>query len=244
VASDPHGVWIGVGDWIDGTTPGHRFYDGATVNALVPDVLENADRYVTYCIEALIDILSPLSTRPGVILQGNHDVRRGIQWSGLAWALANRMGPNVQYGGDECLVRLRAETVSPTRGANVWVLHCAHGAGGGLLPGGKLWRHQRDVTSLTDADIAIRGHVHDSFARVLPIYSVSRKGDVRLIEKPRAFITAPGFMRNRIEGVNAYPATKTLPATDAGLIYLEVSNPRPGKKWSHGGHIRRVEAPF
>lgn len=245
IAADPHGLWVFVGDAISGTTPGHRFFDPATTQALDPEVFANLDKYVTYMLDELVKEMEPLRDRPGIIIQGNHDVRRGIQWSGLAWALANRLGPNVQYGGDEALVRVRAST-SDTRGRNVWTMHCCHGAGGGMLPGGKLWRHQRDITSLTTAEIAIRGHVHDSLTRIIYLYDVTRKSDkARLVEVPRAFLTAPGFMRSRIEGVNSYAATKTYPSTDQGLIYIEVHNPSPGaRSWNHQGKIFRHEAPF
>lgn len=247
IAGDPNGMWICVGDYISGTTPGHPFYDPATTKALDPEVLVNMDKYVAWMLNELVAEMEPLADRPGIVLQGNHDTRRGITWSGLAWAIANRLGPNVQYGGDEALIRVRASTPQKARGRCCWIIHAAHGAGGGMLPGGKLWRHQRDVTSLTTAAIAVRGHVHDSFCRVLYLYDVTRKGDnPRLVKVPRAFLTAPGFMEPRLENVNNYAATKTLPATDQGLVFLEVHNPRPfgDQNYSHQGRIYRRECPF
>ena len=248
IAADPHSLWVFVGDAISGTTPGHRFFDPATTQALDPEVFVNLDKYVTFMLDELVNEMEPLAGRPGVIIQGNHDVRKGIQWSGLAWALANRLGPSVQYGGDEALVRVRASTANKKRGRSVWTIHCCHGAGGGMLPGGKLWRHQRDITSLTTAEIAIRGHVHDSLTRIIYLYDVTRKNEKpHLVEVPRAFVTAPGFMRSRIEGVNSYAATKTYPSTDAGLIYIEVHNPvygNPERSDTHAGRIFRHECPF
>ena len=111
------------------------------------------------------------------------------------------------------------------------------------MGGAKMNAHQRDVMSLTTSEIAVRGHVHDSICRIIYLLDVTRKNETpRLVEKPRAMVTAPGFMRSRMENVNGYAATKTYPVSDAGLIFLDVHN--PAKNGEHGGKIYRQECQF
>jgi hypothetical protein len=240
VAADPHGMYVIVGDFVDGTTPSHHFFEP---DVIVPDIMQNMSQYVAATMLMLERMLEPLKDTPGVVIQGNHDVRKGgTLWSGIAWEMARRLG--AEYGGDECLVRIKASTPQKSRGNYVWVLHAFHGDGGGMYPGGKVNRFQNTVGHLTDADILVRGHVHDSDTRIVPLYSCTRKGGARMVEKRRAYVTAPAFMRNRVEGVNSYASRKGYPPSDDGLIYLEVANPSINKSKRDGTSMRRIEAPF
>ena len=236
IARDPHAFWICVGDLLDGTTPDHRWFE---IQAVDRDVLLNMDKYVSYCLLELEGVFAPLKNKPGVILQGNHDIRQGgTMWSGLAWELARRIG--AQYGGDECMVRVRVPNRPNRNTAYMWTIHAHHGVGGGLLPGGKLNRHVRDMSQLCDADIYVRGHVHDSMTRIQPIYTVNKRGKARLATRYRAFVTAPAFWPTRKEGLNNYASRKGYPPTDDGLIYLECHSPSK----DHDGRIFRKECPF
>ena len=242
IAADPHAIWICVGDLLDGTSPHHRWFE---VQAVDRDILLNMDKYVSYCLLELEAVFAPLRGIPGVMLQGNHDIRQGgTLWSGLAWELARRIG--AQYGGDECLIRVSASTTQ-SRGNAITKIHAFHGAGGGLLPGGKLNRHIRDMSQLCDADIYVRGHVHDSMCRIQPIYSCNIKGKARLQTRYKAFITAPAFWPTRKEGLNNYASRKGYPPSDPGLVYLERHNPNGGCQTDgsrHDGKIYRKECPF
>ena len=235
IASDPHAMYVLLGDLVDGTTIGHRFME---LQVIRPDVLLNMNEYASALITELSLELEPLKDTPGVILQGNHDIRQGVQYSGFAPEVARRV--DAQYGGDECLIRVMANGTNKTRGSTVWVVEAYHGAGGGQQPGAKINRQQRVQSLLTDADVSLSAHTHDSISRVVPTYTVSRKGPVRLMERPRAFIIAPGFVRNRMEGVNDYASRKGLPPNDQGLVYLECINQRTNVDRK----IIRHEAPF
>jgi hypothetical protein len=240
IAADPHSMWVLVGDMLDGTTPSHRWFE---VQAIEPTILMQMDRYISAALVELEAVFSPLKGTAGIILQGNHDMRKGgTLWSGLAWEMARRL--EVQYGGDEVLIRAKAPDgpPRPNRGATSWTVHAFHGAGGGLLPGGKINRHVRDMSQLADADIYVRGHVHDSMCRIQPCYSITQRGTPRLITKYKAFITAPAFWPARTENLNSYPSRKGYPPSDEGLIYLECLNPRSTS--NTGKRMVRHECPF
>ncbi len=224
VADDPHSIYIVVGDLIDGSTPGHRFFDTSVIR---PDVLMQMGRYVDYMTEELVELFKPLEGRSGVFLRGNHDIRKGIDYSGIVQSVARKVG--AAYAGDECLLRIRAK--EPNRDRNqIWKIYAHHGNGGGSFPGSKVNRFQHTVGVLAEADMYVRGHVHDSDCRIIHKISVTSKGEPHLTTHPRAFLTAPGYTPDRTDGVDGYAGQKGLPPLDHGIIFLHCQNEYQGGK--------------
>lgn len=223
VASDPHSIYIVVGDLVDGSTPGHRFFDTAVIR---PDVLMQMGNYVDYMTRELVELFEPLAGRSGIFIQGNHDIRKGIDYSGIVGNVATQIG--ARYGGDEVMVRIHANRQDGTR-PQMWKLYAHHGNGGGSFPGSKVNRFQHTVGVLADADLYVRGHVHDSDCRIIHKISVNNKGKARLTQSPRAFLTAPGYTPDRTDGVDGYAGQKGLPPLDHGIIFLHCQNERSGK---------------
>ena len=220
IASDPCGIYVVVGDLIDGTTPSHRFFEPGTIR---PEIVQEMGQYVHVMQEELVELFGPLAGKPGIFIQGNHDIRRGIQWSGIVPAVASRIG--ARYGGDECMVRIVAKDATGT-GKCAWTLHAHHGAGGGMFAGGKTNRFANTVGQLVDCDIMVRGHVHDSDARITHSYDVSLRGRARMVVRPHAFMTAPSFSPDRTEGVDNYASRKGYGPQDQGIMFLHCHNPR------------------
>ncbi len=223
IAADPCSMYVVVGDLVDGTTPGHRFFQASTIRS---EVLKEMGRYVDFMAEELIELFAPLDSRPGLFIQGNHDIRRGIDYSGIVGRVASAVG--ARYGGDECMVRImapRPDGKVPT----VWKLYAHHGAGGGITAGAKTTRAANTIGALAIADLFVRGHVHDGDCRITEKVSVSSVGAVRLTLHPSAIITAPSYAPTRTEGVCGYAGQKGLPPTDSGIMFLHCSNPRAGK---------------
>ncbi len=220
IAADPCSVYVVVGDLWDGTVSSHRFFEPSTIR---PEVVMEMSRYVDLMAEELTELFAPLEGRPGIFIQGNHDIRRGVEFSGIVGAVARRVG--ARYGGDECMARIVAKNATGSR-STVWTLHAHHGAGGGMYPGGKVNRFQNTVGQLADCDIYIRGHVHDSDARIVHIYGISRTGKPAMVKRPRAFLTAPSFSPDRTEGLNNYASRKGYGPQDQGITFLHCHNPR------------------
>ena len=222
VAADPHSIYIVVGDLIDGSTPGHRFFDTSVIR---PEVVRNMNSYVDYMAEELIELFGPLENHSGIFIQGNHDIRKGIDYSGIVGRVAAAVGG--RYGGDECLVRIHAPRPDGTHPQS-WKLYAHHGNGGGSFPGAKVNRFQHTIGVLADADIYVRGHVHDSDVRIINKVSVSSAGKPRLTTSPRAFLTAPGYTPDRTDGVDGYAGQKGLPPLDHGIMFLHCQNQMTG----------------
>lgn len=238
IADDPCSAWILVGDVIDGTTPAHKFFESGALKA---DVLKNMDRYVDFMLEYSTEVFGVLKDRPGVVIEGNHDIRGSNRWSGFAGMLARKLGAN--YGSAEALIQVRAQSLGNNDSARLWNIYAAHGDGGGMFPGGKVNRHQNTVVHIADADIYVRGHVHDSDVRIIPRYGLTQRGIPRLRKRPVAYVTAGGFNTERLLDVEGYVARKSLPPTDDGLIYLQIENPKGGEG-GHDGRMYRIEAQF
>jgi len=236
IAEDPHGVWISLGDYVDGTTPDNRYHGPSTLKL---STLEQMHHYIAWQLDRLEELFEPLKGKPGVMLEGNHDKFGGLRYSGFVWELARRIGAH--FGGVEALIRATAIMPHHKRqgyGYN-WVIYARHGSGGGYLPGGKINRLQNTSFSIAPrADIYLSAHVHDSMARILTVHDITRKGKVVLRKRPVALIIAPSFAQGRVAQVSGYEGERGLPATDQGIIYLEIENPRGDQS---GGKMRRVE---
>jgi hypothetical protein len=219
IADDPAALWIQVGDSINGTTPSHRFFEAASIK---PDILLRMDDYLYVAKAATTAVFAPLKDTVGIWMTGNHGGRQGgTLWSGFDRQVADELG--VAYGGYEHLTRLNIIN-SPDRGKAVRVIYGHHGAGGGMLPGGKVWRWERDSLAIAPhADFYIRGHVHDSFYRVLGGWDVNRRGEPRLVEREKVFITTPSFKRSRTQNVVDYANRKGYRPTDERIKYVEVT---------------------
>ena len=222
VAADPCSIYIVVGDLIDGSTPGHKFFDTGTIR---PEVLMQMSNYIGFMTDELVELFAPLEGKPGIFIQGNHDIRKGIDYSGIVKTVAGRVG--ARYGGDEAMVRIHAPRPDGTH-TQVWKLYAHHGNGGGSFPGSKVNRFQHTVGVLAEADIYVRGHVHDSDARIIHKISVSSAGKPCLTTSPRAFVTAPGYTPDRTDGVDGYAGQKGLPPLDHGVIFLHCQNQMQG----------------
>jgi hypothetical protein len=243
IASDPHGIWVCVGDWISGTTPTHKFFEFGSFD---PGIIMRGDDYIAACMLEVERTFEPLKDRPGVCLQGNHDLRfGGTKWSGFGWEIARRLGAT--YARDECLFKVGANSRGTTSSKGrryYWTVHAHHGAGGGYKPGGKVNRYQDTTAARIDADIHIRGHVHDSDARILPIRTLTKRKPWKLLKRPKAWVTAPSFVEHISEGVHDYSSRSAFPVADEGIIYLEIANPTMGKDRDWSGRIIRKECEF
>ncbi len=223
IAADPSCMYVVVGDLVDGTVPGHRFFAPSTIRS---EVLQEMGRYVDFMVEELIELFRPLEGKPGLFIQGNHDIRKGIDYSGIVGRVARETG--ARYGGDECMVRIMAPRPDG-RSPQAWKLYAHHGAGGGITPGAKITRVQNTIGVLADADLYVRGHVHDGDCRIIEKVSVSSTGAVRMTLRSRAFLTAPAYAPARTEGVCGYAGQKGLPPQDNGIMFLHCHNGRAGK---------------
>lgn len=234
IAADENAMWISVGDYVDGSTPDHKYFEPGV---MIPEAFQNLGRYHDFCFERLQDLLGTLPPSRGVMLEGNHDTRAGLAWSGFTPALARKLG--VKFLGYEGMVRAQTRFRAGAQGVKLssYLIHAHHGHGAGSKPGSKMNRMIDMTLALADADVYIQGHLEDAMARVVPIYSVSREGSLRLKANHRAWVRAAGFYGGRVEGVINYASKKGLPSLDAGVFYLELHK-------NDAGEVRIVRREF
>jgi hypothetical protein len=223
IASDKNAVAFAVGDYMDGTTPEHKFFDPDTIRG---DVLDNMNQYTNYMLEMAERFLLPIVKAgvPLVLQEGNHDIRAGHKYVGfvsmLAGVLRRSTGSSeVYYAGQEALTRLKVEVGGRNQ---VLGVYSAHGAGGGGKPGGKINKHLDTVTHIADADIYLRGHVEEGDIRITYRAGIPRTGHASLRYRPMAHYTAAGFATRRVESVEGYAARASMPSIDDGVQWLEV----------------------
>lgn len=209
IANDPHGMWVFVGDAIEGRTPDMQKYD--------PDVVgptfKNSD-YLFQVQEKLKRLFEPLRDTPGVVVKGNHDEYQ--KWSGISNYVAAVSGGH--YLDGEGMFRLRVDLGGKTR---VLLGYARHIIGGGRRPGSKM-NQADDMGSIADADMYFAGHIHDHVNRVPTYYTIPRSGELRLVKVQKPRIVATSFLESRKEGVVDYSGRKGYPAVDEGLVVLDV----------------------
>lgn len=209
IARDEHGFWVFVGDAIEGRVPGQKLYD--------PDVIrpeyKNSD-YMFRVQQKMAELFKPLRDRPGLVVKGNHDEYQ--QWAGISQYLASVSGAH--YLGGEGIFRVNSDLGGKTRSL---IGYARHIIGGGKRPGSKV-NNAEDLSLVADADFYVAGHIHDSFARISSRFTLPRRGDIRLVQKPSAKVIAPSFLHDRLENVDDYAAKKGLPPTDNGIIVIQI----------------------
>ena len=229
IANDPQAIAVYVGDTVNGTTPGHKHFEAGAVRK---KFLTNMDRYVTFALDCAESLLQPLKEAgvPVATVQGNHDMR--MEWSGFSWALAQRLG--FAYLGDGGFVRCRTGTTRRgTSGLYTTTVFATHGSGGGRRPGGKVNDMQQTIEAV-QADVIVKGHLHDASVRIVDRYGIPASGALELERRSVALLRAPAFLET-IQNHTGYATREGYGLSDRTLSYLHV---RP---MEHGMFARMLE---
>lgn len=215
IAKDPQCVVLSVGDYLEGRTPGKKHFDPV---ALIDEARLHIGDYVSWGLDRSERLLAPLrkASVPLFLWQGNHD--HYMEWTGFTAELSRRL--KATFMGDEGMIRL---AVGRPANAGRWDqihIYGTHGSGGAGLPGAKVNAMQRYSMSF-DADVYVAGHVHDGMIRIQDYIGLKRKGPPDIVNRPKAFVRAPAFVRRAVKGVHTYASRKGYPTADEGLQYLE-----------------------
>lgn len=210
IAADPHGLYVFVGDAIEGRTPDMAKYDPDTTR----DEYKNSD-YLFVIQEKLRSLFELLRARPGVVLKGNHDEYQ--KWSGISNYLASVSGGH--YLDGEGMFRANVDLGGKSRSL---IGYARHVIGGGQTAGAALTNAAR-MGTIADADVYVAGHIHSYASRVWPRYTIPRRGTLKLSAPSQAAIIATAFLVPRMEGVVDYAGRKGLAPVDSALGYLSVN---------------------
>lgn len=223
IVDDPHGVWVFLGDAVEGRTPSMEKYD--------IDVIKPKFRSTSYQHELrkeIQEIFEPLQARPGFVVKGNHD--EYLKYAGISLDVADASGG--LYLDGEGLFRLNVDM----GGKMGYVLgYARHITGGGRTPGAKI-NSAYQMQNIADVDIYLAGHIHSQASYVVPRWQVPRRRGAMPYEEHQAFAVASALMKNRVIGVVDYAGKKGYPPTDLGLVYYEFDIERK--------RIRRLEKDY
>lgn len=219
IAADPHGMWIGLGDFIDGVIRGDqkRFHQ----EIVAPWAVSHVD-YVSKERDYFLEMVRPIARQCVGLVCGNHEAAiqhhhdRDI-YSEIVMKvaeMAKRQPQSLAIGvhGFVCL-RFRRQDVTWKSPGHYWTftIYTHHGWGGGRKPGSKANRLFDQLGSY-DANLVLVGHLHDLAIthRIITRPSFARGRDCEEVE--RFGVNVPSYLRARVQ-----PATQ-LTETDRYVI--------------------------
>jgi hypothetical protein len=128
----------------------------------------------------------------------------------------------IPYLEKACFLRLQVvDKRGHGTGALKLLLHHGDWSGGYTRPGGDVNAAELKALGF-DADIMIFSHTHRLWGIHIPQLTIPIRGDLHLVERPRAFIRTGCFVRGYVEGCTSYVSKKLLNPTAIGYARLTV----------------------
>lgn len=172
IQKDPFARVLLMGDQLDGIFPQDRkrWVPGIIHPKFVEAAMDPHRDIVDEVTSDLADVLRPIADRIDVILEGNHETAMAKYYNHAPGSmLASKLGIPERFGGyqRDLVLRLKRRS-SKAAGAQCRVVFDLHHGwqGGGRAGGGHFANMMQRELAYSDADIIIRGHSHERFARV------------------------------------------------------------------------------
>lgn len=224
VVRDPNCYVIGMGDYADFINYTDPRFDPQTLSSWLET--KNLSKLAEVQASKVTELLSPIAKAGRLIglLEGNHEntIKKKYSYH-VAEQICNSLG--VKFLTYAALTRLTVQDTSKNGGSDVIRVFSEHGTGGGRYTGAKLNNVQMDGRWI-DAEIYLRGHVHEKVASINPCLSITRTGPVKWVEKPRAFILTGSYLRTyHYDPENphsTYAEKMSYPATAIGSPLIHV----------------------
>lgn len=199
---DPSTYWIGLGDFIEGREPSHKFYDPLEVTMTV------GEQYETF-----FNLFRPYADRCLGIVNGNHESSL-IMKSTINPLQMFCTENKITYGGTTLRLMFEGES------GGTMSLIANHGAGGGSKVGGNL-NKAVEYGKTFNADIVTLGHYH-RLAHTEEVKSFE-DDEGRIHWKPMSVIlngcAVEGYQD---EGFGSYVERKMLPPCALGYVILHI----------------------
>jgi len=189
--------WIGLGDYIEGRSPSHKFYDAAARDVDVNDQLKK-----------MSDLLKPIAPKCLGMVIGNHE-RSVLRETTIDIVMNFCCNNNIPYAGNVGLL-----DISNGRG-QVKSLLFAHGSGGGVTKGGPL-NKAVNYTQYWDADMYFQGHSHSLSSAVVDKHE--RDSNNAPTFRATHVTVCGSFLSGYPNGSNSYEETMNLPPNGIGFV--------------------------
>lgn len=204
--SKPRTRWVGLGDYIEGREPSHRFYDfeesTQTVGEQYNYFFENIEPYADGCLG---------------MVHGNHEISL-INRTTLNPLQNFCIGSNINYFGDTGYITLNPERendgyINPLR------MVITHGAGGGSTVGASLNKINNFAKNFI-GDIVCVGHYHKLCSNI-EVQPVIRHG-VHTWAPKLIVMNGSCLEGYREGGLGSYVEKKMLPPQALGYAIIEI----------------------
>jgi|SRR3990167_279646 len=106
------------------------------------------------------------------------------------------------------------------------IVHHGDWSGGGMTTGGDINSLERRAEGW-NADIVIAAHTHRKWGIPVPIMDFPAKGELKVVERPRAYIRAGCFVRGYVPGCVTYAERKLMKPTALGWVTLRIQFLQP-----------------
>ena len=222
--------WVDLGDACDFINMHDKRFDAASLPPWIG--LEDLADLATAQVQRYVDIFKPYADTCLCRLQGNHEDSIRKRYERDVYREINaKMGIGKDRApGYGCFLRLR---IYRRENSNPWTLICLlhHGAGGGMLAGGKALRLERLPLSF-EADIFAVGHTHTKLVlskRRVGLHPRSKK----VVDKPLVLINTGAFMRSYVQNDGGY--------VEGGLLYPQGVGPVEVWIWPQDKELRVIQ---
>lgn len=217
IKQNKHCVAIGGGDYMDFLrTHAREFlraypHDRNSFDALHSWREEEAEKFA-HDLEPIKDKLIGLSL-------GNHHHEFPSGENDVQWMCRQLKVPYLGLGS---FIRLNVSTPGRSAHATLTILHHhGSGIGGGATYGGDINAMENKAKGW-DFDILILYHNHKKFGTVIPSLTIPKRGAMKLVERPKAYIRGGCMMRGFVPDCITYAESKLMNPTAIGGVRLDV----------------------
>jgi hypothetical protein len=229
IKNNPNTYWIGMGDMAEYINLSDPRFD---IKNIDPELRGEVDNLAAIQKNGIVKLLKPIKNKCWGCLEGNHEeiIRKKYHINIFSLMCYDLGVPELGRG---CLMRIILEASNGT--TRSFTIYAEHGSGGGRKPGSKV-NSLIDLEQYFDADIYLRGHVHEKLGinkHKLALSRMAKGRPLRLIEKKKVFALTGSFYRGYIEGTRSYVESKTYPPISTGVVKITVERKKEyfdGKK--------------
>jgi hypothetical protein len=220
IAADPNALVVGMGDYCECIVLSDPRFEPSEISPEFQGRL--GDIAVAQGEQFIADIL-PIKDKIIGMIDGNHEFElKRRHYYDLTLSACRTLG--VPYLSDTAMIRLvfrrESDTSKHVESHNVFI-YAEHGAGGGGKSGGKV-NSLCDLMAHFEADLYLRGHVHDKIVVPKPMLRMTGQGKAKLIQKKRFGVLTGCFYKSYEEGSSSYGQRKGYAPNEIGCPAIRI----------------------